>query len=139
LIRILAVGRLRSAYVREGVNDYLRRIGRLGRLRLEEVADSEPTQEGRQLLARAKGDPLVACDRRGEFWSSDRIAELLGSKGSPCFILGGPEGLSAEVLEKADSRLSFGALTLPHELARLVLVEQIYRGLTIVRGHPYHR
>lgn len=102
-------------------------------------------EEGRSLLARVPpGVELVALHREGRPWSSVRLAEYLAElsvRASPgaAFVIGGAFGLSDEILRRADHKLSLSALTMPHELARLVLAEQIYRAGTIARGEPYHK
>ena len=138
MIRIVAVGRMKQSWRQEGCEDYLRRIGRYSRVEVIEVSDGDPASEAKELLARAKGR-VIACDRRGETWSSEQLAQRLGEHGSPSFLIGGPEGLHASVLEASERSFSLGRITLPHELARVLLLEQIYRGLSILRGHPYHR
>lgn len=139
MIRVLAVGRLKAEWAQLASEDYARRIRRFGRLEVQEVPDSDPDGEARALGAMLKGGPMVVCDRRGENWSSEEISAFLGRHGGPTFVLGGPEGLSEDLRQQADHALALGAVTLPHELARVVLLEQIYRGLSILRGHPYHR
>jgi 23S rRNA (pseudouridine1915-N3)-methyltransferase len=139
MIRVVAVGRLKARWAQEACADYARRAGRFAHLEVIEVPDREPVEEGRRLLEAARGEPRLACDPAGELLSSEDLARLLGRFGSPCFLIGGPDGLSAEVTARCDRSLSLGPLTLPHELARLVLLEQIYRGLSILKGHPYHR
>jgi 23S rRNA (pseudouridine1915-N3)-methyltransferase len=102
-------------------------------------------EEGKRLLARVPtGAEVVALDRKGSQWSSERLAqylEELAIRSSPgaAFLIGGALGLSGEVLDRASHRLSLSALTFPHELARLVVAEQLYRAGTILRGEPYHK
>lgn len=102
-------------------------------------------EEGRRLLARVPaGVELVALHRGGRAWSSEQLAgylQELAVHASPgaAFLIGGAFGLSDAVLQRADHRLSLSAFTMPHELARLVLAEQIYRAGTIARGEPYHK
>ena len=102
-------------------------------------------EEGKRLLARVPaGAEVVALDRRGAAWSSERLAQYLDElaiRASPgaAFLIGGAFGLSEEVLARASHRLSLSALTFPHELARLIMAEQLYRVTTILAGHPYHR
>jgi 23S rRNA (pseudouridine1915-N3)-methyltransferase len=139
MIRVFAVGRLRLGWAQEACADYDRRLRRFGGVETIEIPDSDPAGEAKQLRQKLKGGPIVACDPHGDSWSSETLAEFLGHHGSPGFLIGGPEGIDADLLEQADHRLGFGAITLPHELARVVLFEQIYRGLSILRGHPYHR
>jgi 23S rRNA (pseudouridine1915-N3)-methyltransferase len=102
-------------------------------------------EEGKRLLARVPGGAeLVALHRGGRAWSSEQLSEYfaslaVGARPGAAFLIGGAYGLSDAVLDRADHRLSLSAFTLPHELARLVLTEQIYRAGTIGRGEPYHK
>lgn len=105
------------------------------------IADTESSA----LLSRVpEGIEIVALDRRGAQWSSEELASYLKElavlgKPGVAFLIGGPVGLSTIALERADKVLALSSLTLPHELARLVLAEQIYRSGTIQRGEPYHK
>lgn len=139
MIRILAVGKIKASHYRDAIEDYLTRLTRFAPAEILEVPDSGPDEEGRALLAKAQGGPLVACDPHGRAWTTEDLARFLGAHGGPCFFVGGPDGLSQEVLARSEHRVQLSAMTLPHELARLVLIEQIYRAQTILRGHPYHR
>lgn len=143
MIRILAVGRLKDARLADLAADYRRRIRPLAPLTVIEVKDQTPQREGKQLLARlgpAGGHEVaVALDERGETFDSEALAALLGRHGSLAFLIGGADGLSDEVKNRADRILGLSRLTLTHEWARVLLLEQIYRGLTILRGLPYHR
>ena len=87
---------------------------------------------------------LVILDERGDNLGSKALADILGrwrddGRDACAFIIGGPDGLSVSLGDKARFRLAFGALTWPHQLARIMLIEQIYRAMTILSGHPYHR
>ena len=148
---ILAVGRLRSAY-REVCDDYLRRLGRHARMEEIEVREASraPTveaqreEEATRLRARLPaGATVVALTREGSAWSSEELARRVEGwrvAARPLgFVLGGSHGLSAGFLAAANVRWSLGPLTLPHELARVVVVEQLYRAFTILRGEPYHK
>jgi 23S rRNA (pseudouridine1915-N3)-methyltransferase len=101
--------------------------------------------EGARLLARLSGaGKVIALDRLGTMWSSERLANWLDEsavRGVPgaTFIIGGAFGLSPAVLERVDEKISFSPMTFPHEVARLLLVEQLYRAGTILRGEPYHK
>lgn len=139
MIRVVAVGKLRAAWARDACDDYARRIQRFGRMEVVEVGDADPEREGRAILDTVGRDHFVACDPTGEAISSEDLAELLGSHGAIRFALGGPDGFSDDVRARADRSIAFGKITLPHELARVVLLEQIYRALSIRAGHPYHR
>lgn len=102
-------------------------------------------EEGERILARLPGqDKVIALHRPGGAWSSERLASWLGdasSRGSPgvTFVIGGAFGLSPAVLDRADESISLSPMTFPHEVARLILVEQVYRAGTILRGEPYHK
>ena len=152
-VTIAAVGRL-NGWADQGCEDYLVRLRRYFPVDVVEVPEEDmnrhPPQkvlatEGERLLKRlATGSHVIALDRaRGKPLSSEELALKLDSLGVSgrshvAFVLGGPLGLSPEVLERADERLSFGPITLPHALARLVLLEQLYRAVKIVRGEKYH-
>jgi 23S rRNA (pseudouridine1915-N3)-methyltransferase len=143
MIRIVAVGKLKDARLAGVVADYLRRCRPLHLVEMVEVRDSEPEREARELVDRL-GSPrsnefVVALDEHGAEITSEELADLLGSHGAVAFLIGGPDGLGSAARQRAAVTLRLSALTLPHELARVVLAEQIYRGLTILRGGPYHR
>lgn len=148
---ILAVGRLRAAY-REACDDYLRRLGRYARVNEAEVREASraPTvaaqreEEAERLRARIPdGSTVVALAREGKAWTSEELARRLDGwrlAARPlAFVIGGSYGLAPAVLEAAAVRWSLGPLTLPHELARVVVAEQLYRAFTILRGEPYHK
>jgi 23S rRNA (pseudouridine1915-N3)-methyltransferase len=152
-LTIACVGRPR-AYAAEAVQDYLDRIARFAPVRLvpvraERDADRDPVvarrREGERLLgAIPKGATVVALDARGQSMTSEAFStELckLADQGTRevAFLVGGPVGLSEEVLQKSGRVLSLSAMTLAHEIALVVLCEQIYRALAIARGHPYHK
>ena len=153
-VLIVAVGRPRGP-VAEAVAEYESRAGRYFTFAAAEVKE-EPfrragdaarvrEEEGKRLLARVPaGVEVVALDEAGRQWASPQLAEYLSElavRGSPgtAFVVGGAYGLSDEVLARARHRLSLSAFTLPHELARLVLAEQLYRAGTLLRGEPYHK
>jgi 23S rRNA (pseudouridine1915-N3)-methyltransferase len=136
---LLAVGRLRP-YYREACDDYIRRISRYLKVRDAEVREASraPTEEAQrgeeaERLRRhlRPGTTVVALARAGEPWSSE--ARPLA------FVIGGSRGLAPDLIAGAAHRWSLGPLTLPHELARVVVAEQLYRGMTILRGEPYHK
>jgi 23S rRNA (pseudouridine1915-N3)-methyltransferase len=148
---VLAVGRLRAAY-REACDDYLRRLGRYARVEEAEVREASraPTverqreEEAARLRARLPGDSnVVALAREGAPWSSEELARRMDGwrvAARPlAFVIGGSHGLAPGFLASAGARWSLGPLTLPHELARVVVVEQLYRAFTILRGEPYHK
>ena len=148
---VLAVGRLRAAY-REACDDYLRRLGRYARVEEAEVreasraptVDAQREEEADRLRARIPGGTtVVALTRDGSPWTSEELARRMDGwrvAARPlAFVLGGSHGLSPGFLASASVRWSLGPPTLPHELARVVVVEQLYRAFTIIGGHPYHK
>ena len=148
---LLAVGRLRAAS-REACDDYLRRLGRYARASEAEVREASraPTvtaqreEEADRLRARLPaGGTVVALAREGSPWTSEELARRMDGwrvAARPlAFVLGGSQGLSPAFLDSANARWSLGPLTLPHELARVVVAEQLYRAFTILRGEPYHK
>jgi 23S rRNA (pseudouridine1915-N3)-methyltransferase len=154
-LTVVAVGRLRSEAARAGCDDYVGRLSPLLPGRVVEVRDvprqkkGDPdrwrAEEGRNLLAAVPpGALVVALDERGRAWDSRGFAQWLGQQrdaGVPeiAFLIGGPDGLDPEVRAKARVVWSLSPLTFPHELARLVLLEQLYRAATLLAGWPYHR
>ena len=142
---------MRPAF-RDAADDYLRRLGRYTRIAEIEVREAgrgKSAEEGRRLEgARLRervtgGAELVALDRAGAAWSSEDLARRLGrwrDEARPvAFLVGGSEGLDPTLVTECRHRWSLGAITLPHELARVVVLEQLYRGFTILRGEPYHK
>jgi 23S rRNA (pseudouridine1915-N3)-methyltransferase len=151
---ICAVGRLRAGPEKALVDDYLTRCGRTGRgiglgpATLTEIDERKVTGkagEGEALLrALPDGARLVALDERGRTLTSPEFAELLAGwrdagAGDAAFVIGGADGLDAQVLSRADATLSFGRMVWPHMLARVMLAEQLYRAAGILAGTPYHR
>jgi 23S rRNA (pseudouridine1915-N3)-methyltransferase len=136
--RIIAVGRVRDAGLRSACDEYLKRLQRYTNVEETEVKD-----EARVLGSIPGGSRLVALSRVGEAWTSRmlaaRTAEWEMEGRDVGFAIGGAEALPAGVLDRAESTWSLSALTLPHELARLLVLEQLYRAHTIRRGEPYHR
>ena len=147
--RVVAVGERMPAWVAKGFAEYQKRLSRELPLELIEVKSRErdparaQAAESEALLAAARDAHLVALDGRGENWSSEQLARQLSnwrmSGRDVAFLIGGADGHSSKVLEHANQRWSLGPLTLPHMLVRLIVAEQLYRAVTIVAGHPYHR
>jgi 23S rRNA (pseudouridine1915-N3)-methyltransferase len=151
-LTLAVVGKPREAGIRDALREYEARAARYWPLLVHEVRE-EPARsaapalvkarEGERLGARVSGALLVACDVGGESLSSEQFAAWLQQKREEGrdvgLVIGGAFGLSDELRARATMRLSLAPWTLPHELARLVLVEQLYRAGTIVRGEPYHK
>lgn len=157
-LQIIAVGRLKAGPERQLCDRYLERFQTLARaigvsdLRLTELAESgqrrpedRMADEGRAILANLADEArLIALDERGKAIGSvdfARSIKELAEQGAPVlsFVIGGPDGLDPAVRTRAGRLLCFGALTLPHQLVRVLLAEQLYRAGTILTGHPYHR
>ena len=157
-IQIVAVGKLKEQYLVQGIAEYVKRLGPYAKVQLCEVADEKaPEQlsaaeevqvkqkEGERILAQIKPDTyMIAMAIDGQLWTSDQLAANIAKlatygRSSVAFVIGGSLGLSDEVLKRADAKLSFGQITFPHQLIRLVLVEQVYRAFKIMRGEPYHK
>lgn len=149
-IIVLAVGKLRACY-REACDEYAKRLKRyrvFSEVEIREGRGSTAAEterdEGRRMLEKVPDRAfLVALAREGTPWSSTALAGRLQQwslESRPlAFLIGGSTGLGREVLDRAEQQWSLGPLTLPHELARVVVYEQLYRGFTILRGEPYHK
>lgn len=135
---VVAVGRLRNAGLRATCDDYLKRLRRYAKVEEREVKDEARLPEAIPGEAR-----LVALSRRGETWSSTELARRTSGWDQDgrdvAFAIGGAAGLPAALLRRAERVWSLSPLTFPHELARVILLEQLYRAFTIRRGEPYHR
>lgn len=153
-LRILCVGRLSETYLREGCTLFQDRLRHYLPLVIEELREQKASGpgdvprvvnlEGEQLLARVPaGAYVVVLDERGRTMTSMALAELLerhmlAGTGEWVLVIGGAHGLSDTVRQRADLLLSLSAMTLPHQIVRLLLLEQLYRGCTIIRREPYH-
>ena len=138
-IRILAIGKLKRGWIADGVASYRKR---LPGLEIVELKDSTPAKEAEAIrAARKPAERLVLLSEEGQQLSSVGLAELLGDWASErlAMVIGGADGHDPTLKQQADALLSLSALTFPHELARLMLVEQLYRASTILQGGPYHR
>ncbi len=150
---MVVVGSPKRGPLADAIAEYEGRVRRYWPLLVEEVREESaksrsPEQvkagEGERMVTRIpNGARVITCEVTGSRWSSERLAtELRDARDaghSVCFMIGGAFGLGDEVLQRAQARLSLSEFTLPHEMARLVLTEQIYRAGTIVRGEPYHK
>ena len=149
---VAVVGKPRNAALAAAIAEYETRAARYWPLDVHEVREERASglspsvvrkREGDRLSERAAGARLVACDLQGKCFSSGKFAEWLARERDlgrdTAFVIGGAYGLSDEILEKSHMKLSLAPWTLPHELARLVLAEQLYRAGSILRGEPYHK
>jgi 23S rRNA (pseudouridine1915-N3)-methyltransferase len=151
-VRLIWVGKTRDARLRALADEYLKRLERFTRCEITEVRESAARQagegiedEGRRIISALRQDVLpVLLDVEGRQWSSSELAaeverwQVAGTK-EVAFITGGPYGVSAEVAARASIRWSLSRLTLTHEMARVVLLEQLYRAYTIIHGLPYQK
>jgi len=150
-INIIATGKLKERYFSDAVNEYVKRCSRFGDVRVTELPDAPQGKtaaeqsriESVQLLDKAKGY-IIAMDVRGEQITSEELASLISARGLDgtkeiSFLIGGSHGHTDELRARADKLISFGRITLPHQLFRVVLAEQIYRALTIIAGTPYNK
>ncbi len=153
-LRILAIGHKMPAWIDTGVNEYTRRMPadagvELIELKPEKRAAGASTSRIQKLEAERIRAALplqallVALDERGRQVTTVELAQYLArwmqEGASPCFVIGGADGLDASVRENADLLMSLSHLTLPHGLARVMLAEQLYRAVSLLKGHPYHR
>ncbi|WP_247947004.1 23S rRNA (pseudouridine(1915)-N(3))-methyltransferase RlmH [Streptococcus oralis] len=157
-IKIVTVGKLKEKYLKDGIAEYTKRISRFAKLEMIELADEKTPDkasesenqkiletEGERILSKVgERDFAVVLAIEGETFSSEEFSKQLEQasiKGysTLTFIIGGSLGLAPVVKNRANLSVSFGRLTLPHQLMRLVLVEQIYRAFTIQQGSPYHK
>jgi len=155
---VAAVGRLRDGPERELAERYRKRAEQVGRrlgfqtAEVVEIRESRASDVGKRMIeesiALANVIPdkavIVLLDERGKSHDSTAFAELLrrwrdGGRPAAVFVIGGDDGLAASLLDRASLRLSFGPSTWPHQLVRVMLLEQVYRAMTILSGHPYHR
>jgi 23S rRNA (pseudouridine1915-N3)-methyltransferase len=152
-LTFVVVGRLKERFWREAADEYLRRLGPYATVRVVEIDDRDSgrdearalAEEGTDILrAIPAGAHVVTLEIGGKQLSSEAFAARLSAlaldgRSNVAFVVGGSVGLAAEVLSRADERLSLGKMTLPHNLARVVLLEQVYRAFRINRGEPYHK
>lgn len=148
---LVGVGRLRPA-LREVTDDYLRRVGRVVVVEEREareagqattVALRQQQEDERILTLVPEGTPITLLEIGGSSWTSEQLAGKLDgwrvAARDRALVIGGAEGVGTAVRQRADERWSLGPLTLPHEVARLIVAEQLYRAAMILQGHPYHR
>jgi 23S rRNA (pseudouridine1915-N3)-methyltransferase len=153
-IRLIAVGKLRGSIWLPALTEYSQRLQHYAKFDLVEVRDvvgkglpeaAALAEEGKAIAQTLESnDYLVVLDRAGKSINSEQLAQLLRQQidagiRKMDFTIGGPVGLDTKIIERANLRLSLSAMTLPHELARVVLLEQLYRAFTILRGEPYHK
>lgn len=157
-IKIIAVGKLKEKFLEQGVKEYLKRLTSFARLEIVEIEEgrlpdrSRPAEEaqarekeGELIKKQLKpGSYTIALVLQGKQFSSEELSEFLAElalkgKSEINFLIGGSTGLADKIVDQADFKLSFSKLTFPHQLMRLILLEQIYRAFKISRDEPYHK
>jgi 23S rRNA (pseudouridine1915-N3)-methyltransferase len=157
-ISIVSVGKLKEKYLKMGIDEYLKRLNSYAKVEVIEVADEKAPEElselemiqvkqkeGERILTKISQDTyVIALAINGKMQSSEELADTLDKlatygKSKIAFVIGGSLGLSEEVLKRANEKLSFSKMTFPHQLMKLILVEQIYRAFRINRNEPYHK
>ena len=157
-VTIIAVGKLKESYLKEGIGEYTKRLSRFCDLQLLEVEDEQapdslsPMQEEQvkkketaRILSKLKdGTFLIVMDVKGDKKSSEGFASALqacfnSGKSNITFVIGGSLGLDTELIKKADLKLSLSDMTFPHQLTRLILLEQLFRAFKIINGETYHK
>lgn len=157
-ISIITIGKLKEKYLKQGIEEYIKRLASYAKVEIIELADEKAPEnlsdaemvqikqkEGERILQKISPDAhVIALAIQGKMKSSEQLADDLDKlatygKSKVAFVIGGSLGLSDEVMKRSDEQLSFSKMTFPHQLMRLILVEQIYRAFRINRGEPYHK
>ncbi len=157
-ISVIAVGKIKEKYLKDAVTEYSKRLSRYCKLEIIEAADEKTpdhasvavedairAKEGERLLKHIRDDMyVITLEIGGKMLTSEEFAEKIETlgvqgKSSIAFVIGGSIGLGKEVLKRSDFALSFSKMTFPHQLMRVVLLEQVYRGYRIANGEPYHK
>jgi len=157
-ITIICVGKIKEKYLKSAIDEYTKRLSRYCKLNIVELADEKTPdnasekeellikeKEGESILKNIKDNMFViALDLKGKMLSSEELSNYikdLGIRGESniAFVIGGSLGISKAVLERANYKLCFSKMTFPHQLFRVMLLEQVYRGFRIISGEPYHK
>lgn len=157
-ISIVAIGKLKEKYLKQGIDEYIKRLSAYAKVDIIELPDEKAPEnlsdqdmkivkdkEGERILSKISPDAhVIALAIEGKMKSSEELADNMDrlstyGKSKVTFVIGGSLGLSDAVLKRADEKLSFSRMTFPHQLMRLILLEQVYRAFRINRGEPYHK
>ena len=157
-INIVCVGKIKEKYLKLGIDEFKKRLSKYCKLEIIELEDEKAPEnlsdkemlmikekEGKKILSKIKDNSyVIALAIDGKNLSSEELAETINKLGvrgisNITFVIGGSLGLSDEVLSRADYKLSFSKMTFPHQLMRLILLEQVYRAYRIINGEPYHK
>ncbi|MDS0527965.1 23S rRNA (pseudouridine(1915)-N(3))-methyltransferase RlmH [Clostridium sp. SHJSY1] len=157
-ITVISVGKIKEKYLKQAIDEYSKRLTRYCRLDIVELPDEKTPdnasekeeliikeKEGRGILSKIKDNSyVIAMDLKGKQLTSEEFAKFIENCGvmgnsNLVFVIGGSLGLSEEVIRRANYKLCFSKMTFPHQLFRVVLLEQVYRGFRIINGEPYHK
>lgn len=157
-ITVIAVGKLKEKYLKQAVDEYSKRLSRYCKLDIIELSDEKTPdnasekeeliikeKEGRAILSKIKDNAyVIAMDLKGKQLTSEDFSKFIDNCGvmgnsNLVFVIGGSLGLSEEVIGRANYKLCFSKMTFPHQLFRVMLLEQVYRGFRIINGEPYHK
>ena len=148
-VTLIACGKLKEKYLRDAVEEYEKRLGRYVKLSIKELPDGPDMQAEASrieaVLESVESDTcVITLEIEGTSYTSEGFAEKISelmTKGTAhiCFIIGGSDGLAPSVTSKADLHLSFSKMTFPHQLMRVIFLEQLYRAFRIINGEPYHK
>lgn len=157
-ITLISVGKLKEKYLKQAIEEYSKRLSRYCKLNIIELSDEQTPdnasekeeliikdKEGDKILSQIKDTMFViTLDLKGKMLSSEELASFIedcGVRGNSnlCFVIGGSLGLSDKVIKRANYSLCFSKMTFPHQLFRVMLLEQVYRGFRIINGEPYHK
>ena len=144
MIKIICVGKIKEDYIKEGINDYIKRISKYHKIEIIEVMDSNIEEEKNRILKYIDNkDYIITLDIEGNSLSSlelaDKIDKIFITSPNITFIIGGSNGLHKNIKELSNYSLSFSRLTFPHQLFRMILLEQIYRCFKILNNETYHK
>ncbi|WP_087973869.1 23S rRNA (pseudouridine(1915)-N(3))-methyltransferase RlmH [Oceanobacillus rekensis] len=157
-ITIVSVGKLKEKYLKQGIQEYMKRLTAYAKVDIIEVADEKAPEnmseaqmqevkrkEGERILSHINDDTyVITLEINGKMLSSEQLAAKMDElatygKSKLAFVIGGSLGISEDVQKRSDIALSFSKMTFPHQVMRLILLEQVYRGFRIIRGEPYHK
>lgn len=157
-IKVVCVGKIKEKYIQEGIKEFSKRLSRYCNLDIIEISDEKApenlsqkemeivkSKEGEKILGKIPQNAyVISLVIEGKQLTSEELAEnienlMVSGSNDICFVIGGSLGLSKEVINRSDYKLSFSKMTFPHQLMRLILLEQVYRGFRIMKGEPYHK
>ncbi|MBP2031900.1 23S rRNA (pseudouridine1915-N3)-methyltransferase [Clostridium algifaecis] len=157
-ITLITVGKIKEKYLKEAIGEYSKRLSRYCKLNIVELQDEKTPEnasekdeniikekEGERILKHINDSMyVIALDLKGNMLTSNEFSDFIGNLGlrgnsNLAFVIGGSLGISREILNRANYKLCFSKMTFPHQLFRVILLEQIYRGFKIMKGEPYHK